>query len=92
MQERGLSSNMPSFFPIDFSRKEDQPHRHVNKLENSAKKTPIKTINEMEGTAHGKRLKTKLIECKYRLKKRIATSRMMKSPKLERSQGKLKLS
>lgn len=29
---------MPSFFPIDFSRKEEQAHRDVKKLENSEKK------------------------------------------------------
>lgn len=32
------------------------------------KKNPIKTIKEMEGTAYGKILKTKLIEWKYKPK------------------------
>lgn len=80
-----MSSSMPSFFPLGFSKKEKQVHRAITKLENSEfkkKKKAIKTITEMEGTAYDKILKIKLIECKYKLKEEQKLPRMVKGPKL----------
>lgn len=47
---------MPSLFPIDFSRKEEQGHRDINKPENSVKQTnkPIKKLRKWRKQLMGK--------------------------------------